>query len=114
VCAVVSKFLNEAFQFGRATMGSSIRRGLWTIDQEWRDQVIAQLIYLRTAIYFVALVVSVGFAAPYAEAIGLPEGSRLFIVLALVFVATGLYWRAHSKTMRVEKRITGVDYDDND
>jgi hypothetical protein len=43
-------------------------QGLWVNDQEWRDQVIAQLIYLRTAIYFTAFVVSVVF-----ETFGLPK-----------------------------------------
>ena len=49
-------------------------RGLWVIDQEWRDQVVAQLMYLRTAIYFVAFVVSVGLAAPYTRLIPLTQG----------------------------------------
>jgi len=53
-------------------MGPSNRPGLWTNDQEWRYQVIAQLIYLRMAIYFVAFVVRLGFAAPYVHLVGLP------------------------------------------
>jgi hypothetical protein len=89
-------------------------RGLWVIDQEWRDQVVAQLIYLRTAIYFVAFVVSVGFAAPYAQMFGLPKDSSLFIFGALVVIAAGSYWRAYGKTMRIEKRVMSTDYDGPD
>jgi hypothetical protein len=87
-------------------------RGLWVIDQEWRDQVIAQLIYLRTAIYFVAFVVSVGLAAPYAQMFGLPKDSSAFIFGVVVVVAAGSYWRAYGKTMRIEKRVMGTDYGD--
>ena len=106
-----SQVRGGAFQIGRATMGPSNRRGMWTNDQEWRDQVIVQLIYLRTAIYFVAFVASLGFAASYAQLIGLPEQSSAVIVVALVVVAVALYWRAHNKTMRIEKRVMSIDYD---
>jgi hypothetical protein len=87
---------------------------MWTNEQEWRDQVIAQLIYLRTAIYFVGFVVTIGLAAPHAQSLGLSENYVFVIIAATAITAVEEYWRAHRKTSSIEKKILSVDYNNYD
>lgn len=89
-------------------------RGMWTNEQEWRDQVVAQLIYLRTAFYLVAFVVFIGLSAPYAHLLGLLEKYTPTIFFILAMIAVAEYWRSHRKTIRIEKRVTSINYDAND
>ena len=95
------------FASGRVRQTS---RAMYENEREWRDQIIAQLIYLRTAIYFVGFVAACGFSAPYIMALGVSKEIVGMASIAICVTAIFLYLRAEGKTARIERRVLSIDY----
>ena len=88
-------------------------KGMWINEQEWRDQIICQMIYLRAAIYFVGFVVAVSQSASWLKHVGLDDQHIFFVYLVIAISTTVMYWRAASKANFFEKRSVNTTYDEN-
>jgi len=92
--------------------GKTYKKGMWLNDQEWRDQVICQMIYLRNAIYFVGFVIAVTQSGPWLKIIGLNDDGIFAVYAFIVVIATSAFLRAQSKANNIEKRSMSTLYED--
>ena len=93
--------------------GKTYKQGMLLNEQEWRDQVICQMIYLRNAIYFVGFVIAVTQSGSWLKVLGLND-EIIFAAYAVILVsATSAFLLASSKANSIEKRSINTLYDEN-
>jgi NADH:ubiquinone oxidoreductase subunit 3 (subunit A) len=84
--------------------------GMWLNEQEWRDQVICQLVYLRNAIYFVGFVIAATQLAPWLKMLGLDELAVFTVFVVIALSAVSAYWFSSSAANSLEKRSENTTY----
>jgi hypothetical protein len=84
--------------------------GMWLNEQEWRDQVICQLVYIRDAIYFVGLLIAVTQLGSWMKILGVDE-NYVFAVYGIIAVwAVHQYAYARSRANNIQNRYDNTIY----
>lgn len=86
--------------------------GMLLNEQEWRDQVICQLVFLRNAIYFVGFVIAGTQLAPWLKMLGVEEQSVFAVYIIIAVSAVFEYATARSKANKIEKLYESTIYRD--
>lgn len=97
--------------------GEIYKEGMFLNKQEWRDNVIIQLVFIRHAIYFVGFVIAVTQSVSFFKAFGFNEAVNEGVILLthffiLMYSAAYLY-RAASKSNYFDKRYQNTIYDED-
>ncbi len=88
------------------------KNGLWTNEQEARDMLICQMIWIRTGIYYLAGtlgLVALGFACLIKDFY--PDTA--FALIAVIAISTAIQgFRHQRKADYIEKDLDEQDYDE--